>query len=134
MANVISIFVGASKDLFGAYSENCPGIYAEGESLEECKKEVYNAIELIKAELPEEQWPEPLKAEFSIEWHYDVQSILMHFSSIVSLSGLQRMTGINQKQLWAYMHGLRKPRPDNVMRIQNAFRKLGADLVNVQLT
>lgn len=121
MANVIRIFVGASKDLFGAYSDNCPGIYAEGDSFEECKKEVYNAIELIKAELPEEQWPEPLRSEYSIEWFFDKESIITHYS------------GVSQQQLWEYMHG-HIPSPDNAKRIRNAIQKFAADAACAQFS
>lgn len=38
----------ASPDSFGAYSENCEGIYAAGDTVEECKKDVEVAIALIK--------------------------------------------------------------------------------------
>ena len=46
----------ASSDSFGAYSENCEGIYAAGGTVEECKKDVEVAIALIKKNLPEERW------------------------------------------------------------------------------
>lgn len=46
----------ASPDSFGAYSENCEGIYAAGDTVEECKKDVEVAIALIKKNLPEERW------------------------------------------------------------------------------
>ena len=37
------------------------------------------------------------------------------------------MTGINQKQLWSYLNGI-KPRKTQAQRMENGFRKLREDL------
>lgn len=73
----------ASPDSFGAYSENCEGIYAAGDTVEECKKDVEVAIALIKKNLPEERWPEQIKGEYTLIWHYDIQSLLLHYGSLL---------------------------------------------------
>lgn len=41
--------------------------------------------------------------------------------------GIERLTGINQKQIWAYLHGT-KPRKEQLVRLENGFRNLQADL------
>ena len=41
----------ASADSFGAYSENCEGIYAAGDTIDACKKDVEKVIELIKKKM-----------------------------------------------------------------------------------
>lgn len=125
--------VCASSDSFGAYSENCEGIYAAGDTVEECKKDVETAIALIKKELPEDRWPEPLRGEYELVWHYDVQSLLLHYGTLLSLSGLERLTGIHQKQLWSYMHGRSKPRAQQKQRIESALHGLGEELASVGL-
>lgn len=102
MANEIIILISASGDSFGACSENCPGIWAAGDTVETCKADTVQAIELIKKNMPREDWPEPLKAgEYTITWRYDTESFLYYFGSFISLAGMERITGINQKQLWA---------------------------------
>ncbi|MCD8206910.1 MAG: hypothetical protein LUD72_03135 [Bacteroidales bacterium] len=121
----------ASKDSFGAYSENCDGIYAAGNTIEECKQDTFRAIELIRTNLPEEQWPEPLNEEYNIVWHYDIQSLLLHYGNIMSLSGLQRLTGIHQKQLWSYMHGRSRPRVKQKKRIETALHSLASELATI---
>lgn len=65
----------ASADSFGAYSENCEGIYAAGDTIDACKKDVEKVIELIKKNLPEDQWPEQIKGDYQLVWHYDTQSL-----------------------------------------------------------
>lgn len=121
----------ASSDSFGAYSENCDGIYAAGNTIEECKKDVVTAIELIKKNLPEEQWPEQIKGEYRLVWHYDVQSLLLYYGTMLSLSGLERVTGIHQKQLWAYMHGRSRPRKQQKERIEESLHRFADELADV---
>lgn len=69
--NELSINICASIDEFGAYSDNCDGIYAAGDTIEACKKDVETAISLIREHLPVEQWPEPIRGDYHITWHYD---------------------------------------------------------------
>ena len=45
MANEIIILISASGDSFGACSENCPGIWAAGDTVETCKADTVQAIE-----------------------------------------------------------------------------------------
>lgn len=133
MENLIVMRIGSSKDHFGAYSENCEGIYAAGDTVEECKKDAEKAIEAIKKNLPEEQWPEPIKGDYRLVWQYDIQSLLLYYGSILSLSGLERLTGIHQKQLWAYMHGRSTPRTAQKERIITAIHRFAAELSEVSL-
>ncbi len=129
MANEIIMLISASADSFGACSENCPGIWAAGDTVEACKADTMQAIELIKKNLPHEEWPEPLKAgDYTIVWRYDTESFLYYFGSFISLAGMERITGINQKLLWAYMHGRKKPRQAQKEKITNALHRFARDL------
>ncbi|MBR6375840.1 MAG: hypothetical protein IKR91_06375 [Alloprevotella sp.] len=49
----------------------------------------------------------------------------------MSLSGLERITGIHQKQLWAYRHGRSKPRRQQAERIEQGVRKFGRELASL---
>lgn len=131
--NELIISICASSDSFGAYSENCDGIYAAGNTIEECKRDVLTAIELIKSELPIERWPEPIRDEYTIVWKYDTQSLLLYFGGIMSLSGLEQITGIHQKQLWSYMHGRSKPRAQQKQRIETSLHRFGQELATMAL-
>ncbi|MDO4181765.1 MAG: hypothetical protein Q4D36_10815 [Bacteroidales bacterium] len=127
----IIVNICASSDSFGAYSENCEGIYAAGDTIEACKKDVEKAIALIKKNLPESQWPEQIKGEYKLVWHYDVQSLLLNYGTMLSLSGLERVTGIHQKQLWAYMHGRSKPRKQQKERIEESLHRFAGELADI---
>ena len=114
------INIGASKDHFGAYAENASGIYAAGNTVAETKRDVLEAIRLIKG-------------EYSIEWKYDTQSLLQHYSGIFTNAALERMTGINQKQLWNYANGISKPRENVRRKIEKALHSLGEELIALSL-
>lgn len=73
------INISASKDSFGAFAENCTGLYAQGDSVRELKQDVYDAIEIYKEITPEAEWAEPIRDGWPIEWHYDMQSLLLYY-------------------------------------------------------
>lgn len=129
----ILMIIEKSKDLYGAYSENCDGIYAAGDSIQAVKDDTYEAIRLIKEALPEERWPEQIKGNFEIEWRIDVPSFLEYYSKYMSLSGMEKMTGINQKQLSNYLNHRAVPRRKQTDRIKNGIHRFAEELLSITL-
>lgn len=127
------INICASADSFGGFSENCAGIYAAGDSVKGVKADVLNAIDLFKESNPREEWPEAIRENWPIEWHYDVESLLKYYEGIISNAALERLTGINKKQLWNYAHGVAKPRKEAKAKIENALHTLGQELLEFSL-
>lgn len=125
--------ISASKDSFGAFSENCEGIFAAGDTIEDTKADTYEAINLIKKNLPEDRWPKQIKGDFEIEWKFDVPSFLEYYSSFISLAGMEKMTGINQKQLSNYLHHRAKPRQKQADRIISGIHKFARELLSITL-
>lgn len=123
------INICASADSFGAFAENCEGVYASGDTVKDVKKDVLDVINIIKDEYPEDKLPLPIKENWDIEWKYDVQSLLRYYEGIISNAALERLTGINKKQLWNYSHGVSKPRKEAKEKIQNALHSLGKELM-----
>lgn len=128
----LKIIIGRSKDHFGAYAENAPGIYGAGDTVEEAKKYVEGAIAFYKENKPVNT-PAILKGEYEVVYKFDMQSFLNYYKGIFTNAALERITGINQKQLQHYATGLRKPRPLQVKKIETALHKLGAQLISVEL-
>ena len=125
--------ISASKDMFGAFSENCEGIYAAGDTIDATKADTYEAIRLIKKNLPEERWPEPIKGDFEIEWRFDVPSFLEYYGGIMSLAGMERLTGINQKQLSNYLNHRAVPRKKQADRIITGMHRFARELLSITL-
>lgn len=133
MEKKLIINICASSDSFGGYGENCNGIYVAGNSVREVQEEVRKLIPILKEEWPESEWPEAIKESWPIEWHYDVQSLLQHYQGIFTNAALERLTGINQKQLWNYANGVSKPRNEAKQKIEKALHSLGHELLEFSL-
>ena len=129
----IIMIIEKSKDFFDAYSDNCDGIYAAGDSVQAVKEDAMRAIEGIKRNLPEDRWPKQIKGEFEIEWKFDVPSFLEYYGNYLSLAGLQRMTGINQKQLSNYLHHRAVPRKKQADRIINGLHSFAREILSITL-
>lgn len=127
------MLIGKSSDYYGAMSENCDGIYAAGPDIEAVKADTYKAIEGIKHNLPEDRWPEQIKGDFEIEWKFDVPSFLEYYGGFLSLAGLERMTGIHQKQLSNYLHRRAVPRQKQADRIINGLHKFAREILSITL-
>ena len=129
----IIITVGASPDHFGAYAENCPGIYGAGDTPEAAKQNALEGLKLLIKYTKPENLPDILKEGYSIIYKYDTQSFLKHYNSIFTNVALERITGINQKLLHHYSSGLKKPRLAQRKKIETALHRLGEELIAVEL-
>ena len=78
------------------------------------------------------KYPSFLDGEFEIRYTVDAASLVKYYvgAGIFSLAGLQKVTGINQKQLWSYMNGT-KPQKAQATRIVNGFHNLSDDLKTI---
>ena len=132
MGKIIMI-IERSKDFFDAYSDNCDCIYAAGSSIDDVKADAERAICLIKENLPESQWPNEIKDDYEIEWKFDVASFLEYYSSFMSLAGMEKMTGINQKQLSNYLNHRAVPRKKQAERIREGIHKFARELLSITL-
>ena len=125
------IQIGASSDFFDGFAVNCEGVYGGGENLEACRANILEGLRLLKESRPMSDWPEILRGEYEIEYMYDVQSILSYYASVFTKPALERLTGINQKQLHHYATGLKKPREPQRKKIELALHRLGSELMSV---
>lgn len=132
-ARKITIIIEKSIDAYGAYAENCEGIYGAGDTADEAKQSALKGLELFKKYNKKENLPSILNAKYEIVFKFDVQSFLTYYKKIFTNAALERMTGINQKQFQHYASGLKKPRPAQVKKIETAMHELGKELMAVEL-
>jgi len=114
---------------YGAWIGSIPGIYGQGDTVEDAKKELDEGLKLfIKYN---KEVPAILQGEFEYVYQFDVASFLEYYSKVFSKPALEHITGINQKQLFHYASGLRKPSEKTVTKIDNAFRRFVGELGQV---
>jgi predicted RNase H-like HicB family nuclease len=130
---LIRVIIEKTKDMYSSYADNVPGIYGGGDTVEEAKKSILDAIRLLKEHNDKKHVPLILKGKYTIIYKYDTESFLKHYKGIFTNSALERITGINQKQFQHYATGLKKPRPAQAKKIQVALHKLGSELLAVEL-
>lgn len=127
------IQIGASKDHFGAFSENVDGVYGAGDTPQEALENAKEAIRLLIESRPAEQVPPLLLGEYEIVPVYDIISLLKYYGRIITMPALSRLTGINDKLLHQYTSGAKKPRPKQLEKIETALHTLGQELVSLRL-
>jgi hypothetical protein len=123
----IRIIIERSKDAFWSYAENAKGVSGVGDTVAEAKKSALESIEIQK-ELGN------IKDEaYKVVYKFDVESMLQYYKGIFSQAGLERLTGINRHLISHYATGMKKPRPAQAKKIEDALHKLGNDLLAVEL-
>lgn len=129
----IKIIIERSDDSYSSYAENVPGIYGQGNTVDEAKQSALAGIDLLKKYNQDENIPAILKGDYEIIFKFDAESFLNFYKKIFTNAALERMTGINQKQFQHYASGLKKPRLAQVKKIETAMHNLGKELMSVEL-
>ena len=132
-SKTIKIIIERSDDSFSAYADNVPGIYGQGDTVEDAKKSALAGLKLLITYNENGNIPTLLKGSYKIVFKFDAESFLNYYKKIFTNAALERMTGINQKQLQHYATGLKKPRQAQVKKIENAMHNLGKELMSVEL-
>jgi predicted RNase H-like HicB family nuclease len=120
---------------YSAYVEELTGVGGVGDTLDEVKTSLEEALVVLKEACIDygDPIPEELQGEYQIVFRMDTKSFLQMYCKIFTKSALERLTGINQKQLWHYANGLSKPRPAQVKKIERALHQLGEELLSLEL-
>jgi predicted RNase H-like HicB family nuclease len=132
MQNVI-VEINYTGNNFCAYAPILQGCISTGASLDDMKRNIKEAIEgHIEIALEyNDPVPEIFKGEYELEFKLTTEALLIAYSDIFTKAALSRITGINQRQLWHYASGMRKPRPAQRKRIEEGLHKLGAELLKI---
>lgn len=109
------------------------GCVSTAATLSEMKKNIKEAIEFhVESSLENgDSIPEVFKGEYELEYKLSTEALLNAYSDIFTKAALSRITGINQRQLWHYASGIRKPRPAQCKRIEEGLHRLGAELLTI---
>jgi len=117
---------------YGAYIENNTlpyGIIGEGNTSSEAIADFKNSYIEMK-EYYAKINKQFIESEFSFV--YDLASFLNYYSKVLSLSGLERITGVNQGQLSHYLTGHRKPGKKTVEKIEKNLKEFANELKEVE--
>lgn len=131
----VNVIVGKTQNNFSACVEGLDGFVCTASGFDALKKEVADGVNFHLEGLREDGDPIPaiFSDEFQFAFKWDVESLLYYYNGIFTQSALEKLTGINQRQLGHYATGRSKPRPQQIEKIQNALRNLGQELIDINL-
>lgn len=130
MKQISAVIERASDGTYSVYCKN--EIFSGmGDTIEEAKADMLQQMETYRETAKQEgfKYPEFLDEEFEITYTIDALSLMNYYLSKgwFSLATLEKVTGISQKQLWAYAHGT-KPRKAQEERIRSGLYNISKDL------
>ncbi len=108
---------------------------ATGKTIDELKRQMEEAVEFHLEGMREDGdiIPEEFASGYELVYKFDVESLLYHYNGIFTNAALERLTGINQRQLQRYASGASHPKEAQVKKIENALHMLGHELLAVEL-
>lgn len=113
---------------YGAYiaDNTLPfGAIGDGNTVAEAIADFKNSVNEMREYYKSEGKPFP-NVEF--EYKYDTASFLQQYAYAFTLAGLERITGVNQRQLSHYINGVRKPSKTTITKIENRLHSFGNEI------
>jgi len=124
-----------SGNNFSAHAPDLPGCVSTGTTLSEVKSNISEAIAFhVESSLEnKDNLPDTFMGQYELDFKITVEALLNAYSDVFTKAALSRITGINQRQLWHYASGLRKPRPMQRKRIEQGLHRLGKELLDIDI-
>jgi predicted RNase H-like HicB family nuclease len=131
----VIVTVELSENNYSSYVEKLPGCVSTGKTFEELKKNMQEAVEFHIKTSSEfgDEISAVFRDSFELVYKFDTSSLLQHYKGIFTNSALERITGINQRQLQRYASGESKPRAAQIAKISDALHTIGRELLVVEL-
>jgi len=131
----VLVTVEMTNKNYAAYIDILPGCVSTGKTFEELKKNMEESVEMHLETNHEfgDKMSSVFDAGFELVYKFDTTSLLQHYRGIFTNAALERITGINQRQLQRYASGESKPRAAQRKKIENALHKLGSELLSLEL-
>ena len=132
----IIVEVGKTENNYSAHVVVGDGIcVAVGNTFEELKQQMEEALKSHLEVLNDigDYIPNEFTEKYELVYKFDAESILFYYNGIFTNAALERLTGINQRQLQRYATGVTKPQSSQIKKIEAAFRSLGNELTAINL-
>jgi len=130
----VLVTVELTNNNYSAYLEQLPGCVSTGKTFEELQKNMAEAVEFHLEGMREDGDTIPFdETDYRLAYQFDSRSLLQHYDGVFTHAALERLTGINQRQLQRYASGISKPRSRQAAKISSALHCLGKELLAVKL-
>ena len=132
MKKVLACIEQNKDGFYSVYTnEDFPfGFFGEGDTAQEAIDDFKAVYAAMKENYEQDHNTRIEDVEFVFK--YDMHSFLSAYRGILTLAGLQRLTGISQQQLSQYLNGTRHASPKTAERMQQSIQAFASQLQNVQ--
>ncbi len=131
----LKVIIERAEMNYSAYIEHFDGIAVSGKSIAEIKAKMHEAIR-VYIEACEDfgfEIPPELGSGYELSFEMDTRTLLVYYADIFGKPALEKITGINAKQLWHYAMGISKPREAQKEKIRKGLRNLGEELLMINI-
>ncbi len=131
----LKVIIERAETNYSAYIEGLDGIAVSGRSIVEIKEKMKEAVDVyVEACLDfGYEVPEELASDYEMSFEMDTQTLLVYYAGIFGKPALEKITGINAKQLWHYAMGKTKPREAQKEKIRKGLHDLGEELLMINI-
>jgi len=131
----ITAILEKGKDGYGVWYNEVSNVFAFGETIEDAKKDAYTALNFYIAHLKEEKKkiPNLLAGNWELKFQFETMALLNYYQGVFTKAALSKITGINASQLSQYANGFKKPRKQQIQRIESGLHKLAGEMNSIQL-
>jgi predicted RNase H-like HicB family nuclease len=129
----LTVIVEFAKSNYAAYVAEIIGCVATGKTFEELRNNIEEAIKFHIEGMKEDGEEIPFTSPYELSFCFDSKSLFRHYSGIFTNAAMQRLTGINQRQIQRYSSGASRPKEKQSIKITEALHNLGKELLAVSL-
>ena len=104
------------------------GLLGQGRTVSETIDDFYHSYHEMQAIYKADDKECPA---LEFEFKYDMPSFLQYYAYAFTLAGLERITGVNQKQLGHYISGVRNPSEKTAKKIEDRIHSFGQEILSV---
>ena len=110
--NTVMVEIRHTGNNFCAHAPILLGCVSTGRTPQEVKNNIKEAIDFhVEGSLEDgDTIPEIFLGDYELVYKFDTISLLSYYKGVFTNSALEKITGINQKQIQHYATGHRKPR------------------------
>jgi predicted RNase H-like HicB family nuclease len=129
----VQVIMEKTNTGYSAYSPHVDGVITVGDSIEETKTNMLEAIEMLidTAKEFDESLPEILQGEYQVKFKIDVPTFFEWMSGVMTKSGIATIAGLNRDLVNQYANGIKTPGPKQLGKIEKAIHNLGSDLLSI---
>ena len=126
----VNVIVEKTNTGYSAYIPDVQGVVSVGETFNELRANVHEALVLYLETSREfgDKIPAVLSGDYDLVFRFDIQTFMEWLSKVMSQKGLSDIADMNESLVSQYANGIKKPGPKQLKRMEKALHRFADDL------